>query len=155
LPENGFNAARALVGTEGTCVTVLQATVKLVPSPRQRVVAIIGFPDVFSAADCVPEALTYGPIGLEGIDQLFIDFIKRKHLHHQERQLLPEGHGWLIAEFGGDDVAEAAAAAQRLVDHFKNKGHAARVLSDEEQQKKLWAVRKDGRAAQIFPQRGV
>ena len=26
LPENGFNVARALVGTEGTCVTVLEAT---------------------------------------------------------------------------------------------------------------------------------
>ena len=26
LPENGFDVARALVGTEGTCVTVLQAT---------------------------------------------------------------------------------------------------------------------------------
>ena len=25
LPENGFNVARALVGTEGTCVTVLEA----------------------------------------------------------------------------------------------------------------------------------
>jgi FAD/FMN-containing dehydrogenase/Fe-S oxidoreductase len=147
LPENGFNVARALVGTEGTCVTVLQATLKLIPSPRRRVLAIIGFPDIFSAADCVPEALTYGPIGLEGIDQLFIDFIKRKRLHPQERQLLPEGHGWLLAEFGADDVEEAAAAAQRVVEHFEHKGQVARVLRDEEQQKKLWAVRKDGLAA--------
>src|SRR5215472_8103709 len=30
LPENGFHIARALVGSEGTCVTVLQATVRLV-----------------------------------------------------------------------------------------------------------------------------
>src|SRR5229473_1271147 len=28
LPENGFHVARALVGTEGTCVTVLEATVR-------------------------------------------------------------------------------------------------------------------------------
>jgi FAD/FMN-containing dehydrogenase len=34
LPERGFNVARALVGTEGTCVTVLQAKLKLVPSPQ-------------------------------------------------------------------------------------------------------------------------
>jgi FAD/FMN-containing dehydrogenase/Fe-S oxidoreductase len=147
LPENGFDIARALVGTEGTCVTVLQATLKLIPSRRRRVLAIIGFPDVFTAADCVPEALSYGPIGLEGIDQLFVDFIKRKHLHPQERQLLPEGKGWLLAEFGADEVEEAEAAARRLVDHFDHKGYAARVLRDEEQQKKLWAVRKDGLAA--------
>src|SRR4029079_8204056 len=30
LPENGFNVARALVGTESTCVTVLQAKLRLV-----------------------------------------------------------------------------------------------------------------------------
>ena len=31
LPENGFNVARALVGSEGTCVTVLEANLKLMP----------------------------------------------------------------------------------------------------------------------------
>src|SRR5213593_3957832 len=33
LPENGFHVARALVGAEGTCVTVLQAACRLVKSP--------------------------------------------------------------------------------------------------------------------------
>ncbi|HXZ04518.1 MAG TPA: FAD-binding oxidoreductase, partial [Ktedonobacteraceae bacterium] len=45
LPENGFHVARALVGTEGTCVTVLQATVRLVQSPPARSLLVIGFPD--------------------------------------------------------------------------------------------------------------
>ena len=39
LPENGFHVARALVGTEGTCVTVLEATLRLVPSPPAAVAA--------------------------------------------------------------------------------------------------------------------
>src|SRR5690606_16895099 len=34
LPENGFHVARALVGSEGTCVTILEATVTLIPSPH-------------------------------------------------------------------------------------------------------------------------
>ena len=33
LPENGFNVARALVGTESTCVTIVEATVRLVREP--------------------------------------------------------------------------------------------------------------------------
>ena len=33
LPENGFHVARALVGSEGTCATVLEATCRLVESP--------------------------------------------------------------------------------------------------------------------------
>src|SRR4030095_9195318 len=35
LPENGFHVARALVGSEGTCVTVLEATCRLVESPPE------------------------------------------------------------------------------------------------------------------------
>ena len=33
LPENGFHVARALVGSEGTCANVLEATVRLVRAP--------------------------------------------------------------------------------------------------------------------------
>ena len=46
LPENGFNVARALVGTEGTCVTVLTAKARLVHSPPIRVIVALGYPDV-------------------------------------------------------------------------------------------------------------
>src|SRR5580704_3953921 len=35
LPENGFHVARALVGSEGTCVTILEATCRLVESPPE------------------------------------------------------------------------------------------------------------------------
>src|SRR5581483_6742418 len=34
LPENGCNIARALVGSESTLVTILEATVHLVPNPK-------------------------------------------------------------------------------------------------------------------------
>ena len=37
LPERGFNVARSLVGTEGTCVTVLEAKLRLIHSPQHRV----------------------------------------------------------------------------------------------------------------------
>ena len=33
LPENGFHVARALVGSEGTCMTVVSATLNLRASP--------------------------------------------------------------------------------------------------------------------------
>jgi FAD/FMN-containing dehydrogenase len=46
LPEHGFHVARALVGTEATCAMVLEATLDLIPNPRERVLAIMGFPDI-------------------------------------------------------------------------------------------------------------
>src|SRR6266581_2486374 len=51
LPENGFHVARALVGTESTCVTVLEATVRLVYSPPARTLLVLGYPDVYTACD--------------------------------------------------------------------------------------------------------
>src|SRR5947209_15180290 len=45
LPEKGCNIARALVGSEGTCVTVLKAGLRLVHSPPKRALVIIGFSD--------------------------------------------------------------------------------------------------------------
>ena len=54
LPENGFHVARALVGSEGTCVTILEATCRLVESPPARVLLVIGWPDIYLCADHVP-----------------------------------------------------------------------------------------------------
>ncbi|HZP27761.1 MAG TPA: FAD-binding oxidoreductase, partial [Acidimicrobiia bacterium] len=68
LPENGFHVARALVGSESTCVTVLEATLRLVHSPPARSLLILGYPDVYHAADHLREVLDHGPIALEGLD---------------------------------------------------------------------------------------
>src|SRR5882757_11353230 len=68
LPENGFHVARALVGSEGTCVTVLEASCRLIDSPQFRVLLVIAYPDVFQAADHVPAIMAHKPIGLEGVD---------------------------------------------------------------------------------------
>src|SRR3954454_16422649 len=65
LPERSFHVARALVGTEGTCVTFLETTVRLHPAPTGRVLVVLGYEDVVRAAESVPEVLQAQPIGLE------------------------------------------------------------------------------------------
>ncbi len=142
LPEKGFNVARALVGTESTCVTILGAKLCLVPSPPARVLAIIGFDDIFRAADAVPEVLEYEPIGLEGVDEELVDLIREKHFHPEEISALPKGCGWLVTEFGADTADEAVAKARRLGDAFARKGHAVKVMRDKAQQKEIWDVRE-------------
>ncbi|MBV9523214.1 MAG: FAD-binding oxidoreductase, partial [Alphaproteobacteria bacterium] len=102
LPENGCNVARALVGSEGTCVAVLKAGLRLVHSPPVRVLVVLGFPDIYTAGDAVPTVRSYWPLGLEGMDQRVVDYMRIKHLHAEAAHSLPEGCGWLIAEFGGD-----------------------------------------------------
>jgi FAD/FMN-containing dehydrogenase len=53
LDENGFHVARALVGSEGTCATIVSATVNLAASPPYRVLTALAFSDAFLAADAL------------------------------------------------------------------------------------------------------
>ncbi|HEY2795655.1 MAG TPA: FAD-binding oxidoreductase, partial [Micromonosporaceae bacterium] len=69
LPERGFNVTRALVGTEGTLVVVLGATLQLVRTPPATILVALGYPDMATAADAVPSLLPYRPVAIEGLDK--------------------------------------------------------------------------------------
>src|SRR5205823_8180335 len=84
LPEKGFNVARALVGTESTCVIVLEATLELIANPRVRSLLVLGYPDIYHAGDHVPEIRRYKPIGLEGIDDVLVEAMKLKRIHPRD-----------------------------------------------------------------------
>jgi FAD/FMN-containing dehydrogenase/Fe-S oxidoreductase len=149
LPEHGFHVARALVGSEGTLVTVLRAELRLVPNPPARALLVLGYPDVFAAGDDVPELLRTGVIGLEGMDDVLVRDVRVKHLHPERLAILPEGHGWLFAEFGGSDAREAEAAAARCMDALRRGPHppALRLLRDPREQELAWKVRESGLGA--------
>jgi len=146
LPENGFNVARALVGTEGTCVTVLEATTKLIHSPPFRVLVALSFSDIFIAADNVPLIMSFGPVGLEGFDKHFMADVRRKNLHLADVALLPDGGGWLLVEFGGETQDEARAKAEKLLAHLKTleTPHDARIFLDPKTQRRIWRIRESG-----------
>jgi len=149
LPENGFHVARALVGTEGTCVTVLEAKARLVHSPPVRVIVALGYPSVYEAGDHVMEVLAHKPIGFEGLDDVLAHNMKKLKMHDEDLQLMPEGNGWLIAEFGGDTRDEANAKARALMEDLKKLPDAPsmKLYDDPEQEKKIWEVREAGLGA--------
>lgn len=149
LPENGFDIARALVGTEGTCVVILEATLRLVYSPPGRSLLVLGYPDVYSAGDHVPDILKFNPIGLEGMDDRLIADMKAIGLHPEDVQLLPEGDGWLLVEFGGKDKTEADAQATACMDALKKTGNvpAMKLFDDLKEEKMIWTVRESGLGA--------
>src|SRR5262249_28783127 len=149
LPENGFHVARSLVGTEGTCVTVLEATCRLVNSPPFRTLAVIGYPDIFHCGDDVPSVMSYGPIGLEGIDDLLVEYTRRKGLNSEGLALLPAGNSWLLAEFGGATQAEADDLAQKMVAAIRGRRNApnVRFYGDKQQARKVWDVRESSLGA--------
>jgi len=149
LPERGFNLARALVGTEGTCAIALEAKLKLIHSPQHRALVGLGYRDAFFAADHVPEILRLRPIGLEGFEGSIVDGLQRKGA--QNLDLLPAGRGFLLVEFGADDPNEAQQLAVELVDHLKQVSGApnARLYSKSEA-RAVWQIREAGPRAAAF-----
>ena len=151
LPERGFHVARALVGSEGTLVTVLRAELDLMHSPPCRRLAVLGFPDPFLAADAVPEVIRHGPIGLEGIDSMLLDFMRRKHLVDDDLQLLPAGSGFLLAEFGAESDAEAEAKARELLAvAAKLPGAPTGRLCTPGEAVRIWHIRESALGATVF-----
>jgi FAD/FMN-containing dehydrogenase/Fe-S oxidoreductase len=149
LPENGFHVARALVGTEGTCVTTLEATCRLVESPRERVLLGIAYPDIYQCADHVPDILAHHPIGLEGIDDLLVKYTRRRGINSEGLALLPEGGGWLLVEFGASSAKEAEAQAQELMAELSRAATTPNMhlFTDKNQAKRVWEVRESSLGA--------
>ena len=151
LPESGFNVARALVGSEGTCAVILGATLRLVESPPFRTLLGIGFEDIFVAADHVPRMLRHPLIGLEGMDGLLLDALRRKQKSLDDLALLPTGRGFLLAEFGGDTQAEADEKARVLASALAAFDPApdVRIYSSAEATR-VWHIRESGLGATAF-----
>ncbi len=149
LPENGFHVARALVGTEGTCVTVLEVVGNLVYSPPARTLLVLGYPDIYSAGDHVPEVVASHPIGCEGLDDRLIHYYKKKGEHVKDTTMLPEGGGWLLVQFGADTRKDSDDQARALMDALKKKPNAPamKLYDDPPAEERLWEVRESSLGA--------
>lgn len=145
LPENGFDLARALVGTEGTCAVVVAATVRLVTTAPAATLLALGYDDVVDAAEDVPEILGWSPTAVEGMDEAIVATMRARRGSGSVTGL-PDGRAWLYVELDGDDEAEVAVRAARLLDTLKARGRMCdgRVVDSDAQRRSLWRVREDG-----------
>jgi FAD/FMN-containing dehydrogenase/Fe-S oxidoreductase len=146
LPEHGFHVARALVGTESTCVVVTEATLRLSASPKHRRLVVLGYADVFAAADAVPSLLRHPLLALEGFDGTLVDQMRARQLNVEHLPLLPEGRGWLMAELGADEPGEADRLAGIFVADLPGEV-TWRRYDDSERQGRVWLVRESGLGA--------
>ena len=151
LPESGFDVARSLVGSEGTCAIILSATLKLVRSPRCRTLVGVGFSDIFVAADAVPQLLTHTLIGLEGVDGLLLEALRRKQKSLSSLELLPGGDGFLLCEFGSDSQVEADAQAAEFASFVtKTSTHPTARIYTSAEAKMVWHIRESALGATAF-----
>ena len=116
LPENGFDVARALVGSEGTLVTVLRAELDLVPLPPYEALLVLGYDDICTAADDVPRLLKHSaPTQLEALDGRMAQLMREEGAYLDSLNELPEGESWLLVQFTGDSQAEVDEQGRQLI----------------------------------------
>ncbi|HEY9180658.1 MAG TPA: FAD-binding and (Fe-S)-binding domain-containing protein, partial [Candidatus Baltobacteraceae bacterium] len=153
LPENGFNVARALVGSEGTCALTLEAKLRLVHQPQKKALVVLGFPDLGSSGDIVPLLHEHGPIAIEFFSSHVIRNLDKKHLNFGGRSLLPEGREFVVVQFGADSEQEAREQAQRLRDRLARTpgGPDVKLVVEHGEQEAVWEIRRHSASTARMP----
>jgi FAD/FMN-containing dehydrogenase/Fe-S oxidoreductase len=150
MPERGFNLARAIVGSEGTLATILRATIRAVPRPNEVGLVVLGFDDVFIAADQTPWLLAHRPEALEGFDQNLPEFARIKKMPGV--RFLPAGRAFLLVELGGASRDEARERGERVIAEARQLRECtgAAYLADAREQAAVWQIRESGLGSSAF-----
>ncbi|WP_223932545.1 FAD-binding and (Fe-S)-binding domain-containing protein [Arthrobacter sp. StoSoilB5] len=145
LPEHGFDVASALAGSEGTCAVVVRAKVGLVRKPRATALLCLGYRDTIDSARDVMTILSAKPSAIEGLDVSIVDIMRHRR-GAASVEFLPYGKAFLLVEFSGDTLQQAAASCEDLVDKLHVDGRVVDflIVTDPAERAKLWRVREDG-----------
>ncbi|SDP11848.1 FAD-binding and (Fe-S)-binding domain-containing protein [Actinacidiphila guanduensis] len=147
LPENGMDVARALVGSEGTLVTVLRAELDLVPVPAAQAILILGYDDICAAADDVPRLLQHSsPAQLEALDDRMAQLMHEESAHVESLRSFPQGNSWLLVQFAGDSPDDVDRQARELLRALDLTPDDPRVTlsEDPEREQRMLKAREAG-----------
>ncbi|MDR7300084.1 FAD-binding and (Fe-S)-binding domain-containing protein [Haloactinomyces albus] len=161
LPEKGFNVARALVGTEGTCATALSTTLLLTPAMPERTTVIVEYADIVEAAEHVVRVREWKPIGLEAIDSRLVQDQQQEGINLEGLHELPRlggNHAWLMVQFGADSQEESVERAEQFVEWLRSElGYdddrivISKSVQEGGNSQTLWNIRESGLGSTAFP----
>ena len=115
LPENGLSTSRARSSAaKSTCVTDPRGDAASMPQAAARSLVVLGYPSVYEAGDHVPQIRAFGPIGLEGLDDVLFEDMRKKHIHpRRRRSCCPRARAGCSSSSAATRKDEADAQAQR------------------------------------------
>ena len=145
LPEQGFDVAAALAGSEGTCAVVVRAKVGLVPKPGTTALLCLGYRDTVESARDVMTILAAKPSAIEGLDASIVDIMRHRR-GAASVDSLPEGKAFLMVEFPGDTIEDATRDCENLLEKLRADGRVVdhTLVTEPSERAKLWRVREDG-----------
>ena len=146
LDKHGFDAAKAIAGTEGTVGVITKMTVRLVEVPKVKALAVLAFETVYDAASAAARLRLPGVATIEGMGGDLLDALRSKRGQERaggnlpgNRKGIPAG-GWLYCEVGGDTLEEAKALADTVAASVETVDTI--VVSDPQEMRELWRIRE-------------
>ena len=133
----GYDLTRLFIGSEGTLGLIVEATLRVHPTPEAMAAAVLSFQALEGAVACVTEVAQYGiPVArIELVDEASLEVINR----HFELDLRIAPTLFLEFHGGQAEVAEQADAVREIAE-----GHGLlgfEQARDEAERRHLWHAR--------------
>ena len=138
--------SRLLCGSEGTLALTVEATLRLVELPKQRLVLCAHFASLEESLRATVLAVGHQPAAVELIDKRILDLAKDNIEQARHRHfLVGDPEAILAIELFGDDLEALRQRAQALADALQaaQLGYAYPVIPSPGD-KSIWEVRKAG-----------
>ncbi len=145
---SGYRLLQLFIGSEGTLGIITEVIVKLVPLPRFRATAMVGFASLEEAGVAVSRSLAAGhfPAAIEILDRGSLELVRDK---------LPPGfephlEAVLIVELDGNDEEFVQLDLMRMVEVLD--GVDNRIAQSSLERDKLWDARRSfGKVLMAMP----
>jgi FAD/FMN-containing dehydrogenase/Fe-S oxidoreductase len=138
IPVDMINLAPLFAGSEGTLGILSGLTVRLVPLPAAKVLAVKTYASIAAACDATPDLLRLNPSAIELIPGSMIRLARSVPAYaHQVGFVQGEPEALLVLEFSGSEIGEVLHQAQQL-------GGDTLLAKTSEEQNQVWNVRKMG-----------
>ena len=141
------NLAHVVCGAEGTLGTVVGAELRLVPTPKAKGLAIMGFPTVDDSLAALATMIATGPAAVELVDDVIIDLARANREYAKYVELMPRAPGTqlgavMYVEYFGQSADEVAA---RLADlRARLPSQPMEQYTDAKRMAEAWRLRKAG-----------
>jgi FAD/FMN-containing dehydrogenase/Fe-S oxidoreductase len=143
LDAEQLDLARLLVGSEGTLALFTEATLRTIPLPGGRAMALLGFAGLDAALRAAELVTPTGPAACELIDHRLLRLARGDNA---VAELVPAAiETVLLVEYEADTPAEASRLARDLMSRLHRDERLAilsRVAEDAESIERFWQVRE-------------
>lgn len=148
-PDNAFNLAKLMAGSEGTLAVFRELTLNLVPRPTQTALAVLQFDDGLDALRAIPALLETEPTAIELIDHLGLTLCRNVPKYARMLATFINGRPTciLVVEFFGDSHSELEMKVGQLLRHVRHHVEGVRgttPLYNPATIANVWGVRKAG-----------